>query len=141
MLAEKAGLKIEEHMVSTPDGFYLSLFHVVGKVGEEEEEGSDERGHPVLLLHGLMMDSEVFVCSQKSSLAYFLYSEGLDVWIGNNRGNRYSHKHLKLSPSDKEYWNFSMDEFARYDVPSFINHVSSSLLFFFLFSFFFLVVC
>lgn len=33
---------------------------------------------------------------------------------GNNRGNRYSHKHLRLKPSEDEYWNFSIDELARY---------------------------
>jgi lysosomal acid lipase/cholesteryl ester hydrolase len=32
---------------------------------------------------------------------------------GNNRGNRYSHKHLRLKPSEDEYWDFSIDELAR----------------------------
>lgn len=42
---------------------------------------------------------------------------------GNNRGNRYSHKHLRLSPSEDAYWNFSIDELARYDVPALIEYV------------------
>lgn len=39
-----------------------------------------------------------------------------DPTTGNNRGNRYSHKHLRLKPSDDEYWNFSIDELARWVV-------------------------
>ena len=45
---------------------------------------------------------------------------------GNNRGNRYSHKHICLTPDDSRYWNFSIDELARYDVPALINHVLAS---------------
>jgi len=47
------------------------------------------------------------------------------VLAGNNRGNRYSNKHIRLSPSETEYWNFSIDELARYDVPAMINYVLS----------------
>ena len=49
----------------------------------------------------------------------------MDPIIGNNRGNRYSNKHISLSPTDGEYWNFSIDELARYEVPAMINYVLS----------------
>lgn len=42
---------------------------------------------------------------------------------GNNRGNRYSHKHVSLSPSQDAYWNFSIDELARFDVPAMVDYV------------------
>lgn len=42
---------------------------------------------------------------------------------GNNRGNRYSHKHVSLSPHEDEYWNFSIDELARYDLPCMVDYV------------------
>lgn len=71
-----------------------------------------------------MQDSESFLCGGKEhSLALYLAKSGFDVWLGNNRGNRYSHKHLRLSPSEDAYWNFSIDELARYDVPALIEYV------------------
>jgi lysosomal acid lipase/cholesteryl ester hydrolase len=76
----------------------------------------------VLCLHGLMMSSDSFVISGSDSLAFVLFRAGFDVWLGNLRGNRYT-SHDSLSPSSNEYWNFSLDEFARYDVPSMIEYI------------------
>lgn len=44
-----------------------------------------------------------------------------DVWLGNNRGNKYSGKHMKLTRNDDEFWNFSLDDFARKDVPAMVD--------------------
>jgi lysosomal acid lipase/cholesteryl ester hydrolase len=42
---------------------------------------------------------------------------------GNNRGNRYSHKHLRLSPGDEKYWDFCIDDLAQVDVPTLLAYV------------------
>lgn len=37
---------------------------------------------------------------------FILANEGYDVWLGNSRGSFYGKGHVKLSVSDRRYWNF-----------------------------------
>lgn len=53
----------------------------------------------------------------------WVYPLNFSPGTGNNRGNRYSHKHVSLSPNEDEYWNFSIDELARYDLPCMVDYV------------------
>ncbi|KAL9651138.1 hypothetical protein ABK040_002855 [Willaertia magna] len=48
--------------------------------------------------------------------------QGYDVWMGNARGNLYSSKHLRFTKEDKQYWNFSWDEMASYDLVTMVNY-------------------
>ena len=41
----------------------------------------------------------------------------------NIRGNQYSRRHLTLSPSDADFWNFSHHESALFDYSATIDHV------------------
>ncbi|KAJ1340081.1 hypothetical protein BSLG_005292 [Batrachochytrium salamandrivorans] len=79
----------------------------------------------VLLWHGFLMCSEVWVCTPdpKGSLALTLAEAGYDVWLGNTRGNKYSCKHRKLRPTDEEFWNFSMDQLALCDLPDSVDYI------------------
>lgn len=43
--------------------------------------------------------------------------------LGNNRGNKYSKKSTNFGPSSLEFWNFSIDEFAFYDIPNSIEYI------------------
>jgi len=56
---------------------------------------------------------------RENSLPIMLALQGYDVWIGNNRGTVFSDKNSHLP----NYWDFSMDHFAKYDQPALINKV------------------
>ena len=79
---------------------------------------------PVLLVHGLMQCSDAWLLGgRERALAFQLADCGYDVWLANNRGNRYSSKHCSMSTECDAFWDFSLDEFANYDVPTCINHI------------------
>eukprot|EP00126_Sphaerothecum_destruens_P015314 Sdes_comp9266_c0_seq1m748 len=118
------GFCFEEHIVKTLDGYILTMHRISGK--KEDQENSLKQKKPaVFIQHGLMQNSEVWV-THRDSLAFFLADAGFDVWLGNNRGNRYSSKHVNLRTTDTRYWNFSLDEFAMFDVPAQLYHVLST---------------
>jgi lysosomal acid lipase/cholesteryl ester hydrolase len=66
---------------------------------------------------------------ENSSLAYYLANKGLDVWIMNNRGNKYDleHKNKSLDLKGEEFWDFSFVEMALEDLPKIINYISKQI--------------
>jgi len=40
-----------------------------------------------------------------------------------NEGNRYCQKHVHLRPSDSKFWDFSVDEFALFDVTANVDYI------------------
>ncbi|KAK5670802.1 hypothetical protein BDV3_005007 [Batrachochytrium dendrobatidis] len=97
---------------------------------QPEERGLANVSHfptkPVVLLwHGFLMCSEVWVCSPDptSSLAITLAEAGYDVWLGNTRGNKYSCKHTSFKPNGERFWDFSMDQLALCDLPDSIEYI------------------
>ena len=79
----------------------------------------------VLLQHGFMDSADIWVLRDdvESSLtgkapAYSLVDLDHDVWLGNNRGNKYSLEHKTLTPNDKSFWDFSFEEMGDYDMPA-----------------------
>ena len=45
---------------------------------------------------------------------------------GNVRGNYYSQGHTTLTVKDPQYWDFSFDEHAKYDLPAMLEYVLST---------------
>ncbi|KAH8328642.1 hypothetical protein KR067_012036, partial [Drosophila pandora] len=104
----------ESHQVTTEDKYVLTL-HRIARPGAK----------PVLLVHGLEDTSSTWISmGPNSGLAYYLFENGYDVWMGNARGNRYSKSHVKLNPNtDRAYWSFSWHEIGVYDLPAMIDGI------------------
>ena len=60
--------------------------------------------------------------------AFYFANKGFDVWLGNMRGNYYSREHISLDPKDKEFWKFSFDEMAKYDLTAAFQYIHSNTL-------------
>jgi len=45
--------------------------------------------------------------------------EGYDVWVGNNRGNQYTHTNNKIDwkTDPKAFHDFSFPDLGKYDLP------------------------
>ena len=126
------GYYAEEHIVQTGDGYLLGVHRLPFRKGEEDQDTTRVNAGPgsitkpvVYLHHGLLMNSEVWVCltEEERCLPFALVNQGFDVWLGNNRGNKYSKKSTRFPPTSSDFWNFSMDEFAFQDIPDTIDYI------------------
>ncbi|KAF1988686.1 alpha/beta-hydrolase [Aulographum hederae CBS 113979] len=131
-LCDLFGYYAEEHIVQTTDGYLLGLHRLGWRHGEEGERVNSGDGttkkRVVYLHHGLMMNSDVWVCltEKERSLPFMLVEKGYDVWLGNNRGNKYSKKSLREPPTSTRFWDFSIDQFAFHDIPDSISYILST---------------
>jgi lysosomal acid lipase/cholesteryl ester hydrolase len=119
-ICELNGFKAESHMVHTDDGFNLTLHRLNPEINTFKSNGK-----AVYLQHGLLMSSDIWcvMLNKNDNLPFKLCELGYDVFLGNNRGNKYSNKHVEFDSSQSEFWNFSLDEFAMYDIPASINYI------------------
>ncbi|KAH9912173.1 triacylglycerol lipase [Fomitopsis serialis] len=125
-LCEIFGYTHEEHVVLTKDGYLLGLHRLPFRRGEDSGRRGASTGKPVVYLHhGLLMNSEVWICltDPARSLAFTLVELGFDVWLGNNRGNKYSKKSIHHNPNSTKFWNYSIDDFAWHDIPDSIEYI------------------
>ena len=118
----------ESHRFVTDDGYYIQLFRIVNPF-----VGRNTKPFPILFWHGLANNGDLWtvfnrgklnsrgVYSDKngtvvnncgdtltSNMAFTFAACGYDVWIGNNRGNKYSWGHIKLSRYCK-FINFGLE--------------------------------
>lgn len=119
-LITSKGYPFEEHFVETEDGYILGLHRI-----PHGRQGSSSADRPVVLLqHGLLSCSACWVENLvNQSLGFILADKGMDVWLGNSRGNTYSKRHKTIKPTDEKFWQFSWDHMARYDLPAMVDYI------------------
>ncbi|KAK7339325.1 hypothetical protein VNO77_19985 [Canavalia gladiata] len=116
---ETQGYTCEEHEVTTEDGYILSLQRIpVQRFSKKAHK------QPVLLYHGITQDALTWLLNSKDeSLPFILANNGYDVWLASTRGTKYSRGHISLGPNDMDYWNWTWEELASYDLPAFVQYV------------------
>ncbi|PZC75638.1 hypothetical protein B5X24_HaOG200558, partial [Helicoverpa armigera] len=115
-LAKKYRYPLQEHTVQTQDGYILN-FHRLNRQKREERS-------VVFLMHGIVESSDCWLLmGPKKALAYVLADQGFDVWMGNARGNKYSLAHASMNSTQSEFWDFSWEEIALYDLPAMIDYI------------------
>lgn len=78
----------------------------------------------MLFQHGYEDSSFCWIVNKENSPAFLLAQKGYDVWMGNNRGNKFSRFHKYLDPdTDPEYWDFSFEEMGMLDDKAVIQHI------------------
>ncbi|KAF2365993.1 AB-hydrolase lipase domain [Trinorchestia longiramus] len=132
-LIEGQGYPIEVHQVVTADGYVLSMhripyglkgFETMTTPASNDTDDSSIKRPVAFLHHGLTSSSADYVMNLPGkALAYRLADSGYDVWMANCRGNQYSRVHESLDVEGAEYWNFSWDQIAAFDVPAEIDYV------------------
>jgi pimeloyl-ACP methyl ester carboxylesterase len=72
--------------------------------------------------HGLFSSSDAWTRNRDLSPAFRAAKAGYDVWLGNNRGTKYSREHETLSATSdktkKDFFDYSFYELGQYDAPA-----------------------
>ncbi|XP_059046946.1 lipase member K-like [Achroia grisella] len=120
-LVDYDGYTSESYTVTTVDGYILSIFRIPVKESCKDNTNLE----PIIFVHGLYLSGDDCIIPGPGKAHCYIYADACyDVWVANNRGNRYSRKHISLNPDkDPKYWNFSIDEMAAYDLPAIIDFV------------------
>ncbi|XP_053614583.1 lipase member K-like [Plodia interpunctella] len=116
------GYRCETHHATTEDGYILGIHRI--PLSDSCPSECAER-EPIVYTHGLLLcGDDCILPGPGKSHCYNLADACYDMWVINNRGNRYSRNHTTLNPDkDSEFWNFSIDEMASLDMPAAIDYI------------------
>ncbi|KAM5139268.1 LOW QUALITY PROTEIN: lipase member J [Callospermophilus lateralis] len=115
------GYPNEEYNVVTEDGYILGLYRI--PYGKTNNNNATARRLVVYLQHGVLTSANSWISNLPNSLGFILADAGYDVWMGNSRGSTWSRKHLYLKTNSKEFWAFSFDEMAKYNLLASIDFI------------------
>ena len=111
-------LDLEEITVVTKERYANTIWALTSN------DPSNRNGRSIILQHGLIDAAWSFLILGKDSLPKKLCDEGYRVYLPYVRGTQFSRSHLDYkSTLNSDYWNFSFDQMAEYDLPAIINTV------------------
>lgn len=109
-------LNLEEIQVVTEDRYVNTIWALTSK------DENNRNGKSILIQHGLLDSSFTWLILAEKSITKLLCDEGYKVYLPNMRGNQFSKSHLDYdSTLNSDFWDFSFDEMAQYDLPSIVN--------------------
>lgn len=112
-IVRENGYIFESHPVTTQDGYILNVYRINSK---DTKPGAKA----VFLQHGIVDSADCWIMHRPDiAPAFQLVNKGYDVWLGNQRGTKYSPGHQTLNPEyDRTYWEFSWTEMGDFDAPA-----------------------
>ena len=121
-IVKNNGFTFEEHSVTTPDFYTLKVFRIPGLNTSQAAHGPS--GKPaVFLQHGLLDSADAWIMHKASQApAFILAKAGYDVWLGNSRGNKYSHS-SSVEMSSKDFWNIGFENMGDGDITTEIEYI------------------
>lgn len=96
------GYAVEEHFIRTSDGYLLCLHRIMPKLRAKQPSNSRP---PILFVHGLMMNSEVWVTNMKkeNNLPLVMCDEGYDVWVRNLKMDNVLRSKIFIFPNEHQW--------------------------------------
>ena len=118
--AQRHGYTVEQHSVTTSDGYILSLFRIPHGINDTYTTGRPA----VLMQHGIFESPDCFLIRGTDlSVGFYVANSGYDVWFASMRGNMYSRNHTTLDPdADAEFWDYSISDLM-YDHQANIEYI------------------
>lgn len=111
----QSGYPLEEHVVTTRDGYILSMQRIPRKDSKKV----------VFFQHGVLDTSLGWVCNgPQGSQAFAAYDEGADVFLGNMRCNP-PRAHEDPLRSGAAYWAYSINELAMEDIAALFERIDA----------------
>ena len=114
----KLGLNLEEIEVITEDRYINTVWRLTS------QDPLIRNGKSAILQHGLLDGGFTWLILEQDSLAKKLCDEGYTLYLPYMRGSQFSRSHLDYDSSlNSDYWEFSFDQMAEYDLPAVINYI------------------
>ncbi|GFR48097.1 hypothetical protein Agub_g9782 [Astrephomene gubernaculifera] len=108
-----AGYPHELHTVTTEDGYVLRLERIP-RPGARDV---------VFFMHGVLDTSIAWVSGGVTgSQAFAAWEAGMDVWLGNSRGNA-PRQHQDPARRGRRYWQYNINHMGMYDIGAQLDHI------------------
>lgn len=129
-LITSRGFGYERHHVSVPDGFSIAIHRIIHPFLPQTRA-------TVLMFHGITGSAQNYLDTEfdgfihepltyySANTAFELAKRGYDVWLVDQRATYFSSNNSFYTKTDREYWNWSIDEIALYDLPATIDYITA----------------